>query len=470
MKNLKVLALLSCVIFSATALAVNEGFYFQKQSLRMQSSETQFQKLKLRADGSFRTMEKATFEQKLVHGGQSSKTFKQRYFVDSSYATDANSPVFYIICGEWNCAGTGSYSYVEGLAKKLKAHLVALEHRYYGESLPTSKLTANNIISLDLASAVTDLATFQKFMMDEKGLKGQWVAVGGSYAGTLAAFYRLKHPELVVGALASSAPVLAKSEFSEYDAHVAKVINSSSCGNKVRQAVALIEKKLETPETSQAVKALFNSSDIPDDDDFLYAVADMLAAAVQYGRDKVFCDAMNSTPDLVAGYAKGGLTVLAALGAKPSDIALSVALKEDVTPNENMRQWMWQSCQEFGWFQVANGSGAGTSRSSRVDIGYHQRVCQRLFQRSMKADGSLNQDWYLPLLDPQTSHIIFTNGSNDPWLTLSVVPGGSGRNENFDLFMMDGSAHCNDLRAVTQLPSVMAAQTKMESIIRTWLK
>lgn len=463
------LALLSLGL-SVSALAWNNGHYFNRQSLLMQSTNTAHQYLKLRTDGSLRSQDVQFFDQKLNHKAQASKTFKQRYFVDSQYAESLESPVFYIICGEWNCAGTGSYSYVEALAKKTKAHLVALEHRFYGQSLPTSNLTPEALKFLNLESAIADLARFQKFMMEEKGMKGKWVAFGGSYAGTLAAFYREKHPKLVVGALASSAPVYMKNDFSEYDAHVAKVINATTCGDKVREAVSMIEERMKTPEGAQEVKKIFKASELKNNKDFLYVVADMLAAAVQYGRDKVFCTALESDSDPVQGYAKGGLSVLEAMGTTPFEISLAVAERMKVTPSDNMRQWLWQSCHQFGWFQVANDDQRVTSRSSQIDLKYHQEVCQRMYQTNMSVNGALNANWYYPLFRSTTSNIIFTNGSKDPWLTLSITERTSDQNGALDLFMMDGAAHCNDLKVITSFPSVVAAQGKMELIIKDWLK
>jgi pimeloyl-ACP methyl ester carboxylesterase len=467
--SLKNLALSLSLTLSFNAFALNTGYHFHQQSLQMQSNSSKFGSLRLRSDGTMRAQEVGYYNQKLDHKSASTETFKQRFFVDSQYAADEKSPVFYIICGEWNCAGTGSYSFVENVAKNMKAHLVALEHRFYGESMPTNNLRPEKLEHLTLQAAIDDLATFQKHMMDQRGFSGKWIAVGGSYAGTLAAFYREKHPELVVGALASSAPVLMKNAFSEYDAHIAKVINKSSCGDKVREAVKLIEDKMSTPNGSAEVKKIFKASELKNDEDFLYMVADMLAAAVQYGRDKVFCDALKSNNDLIAGYAQGGLSVLTAMGSTPFEISLAVAEREEVTAQDNMRQWLWQSCREFGWFQVANGTGSESSRSSRIDLPYHDEVCQRLYNVQMGQDGALNEEWYLPLFNPETSKIIFSNGSNDPWLTLSVVDGGT-HNPGFDLFMMEGAAHCNDLRLVTNFPSVLAAHTKMEKIFADWLK
>lgn len=457
------------LVMSYEAQALSQGHMFHKESLLMQSRSQKSHALKLRADGSLRTQEILRFNQVLDHKNPSKGTFKQRYFIDSQYAADSSSPVFYIICGEWNCAGTGSYGFAENLAKKEKAHLVALEHRFYGESLPMTTLTSENLKNLNIESAIEDLAVVQRFIMGSRNLNGKWIAFGGSYAGTLAAVYREKHPELVAGAHASSAPVLMKNEFFEYDAHVAKVINQTTCGDEVREAVRLIEEKLKTPEGTAEVKRIFQSEELVNNNDFLYVVADMLAAAVQYGQERLLCGTLNATKDKIQGYAFGGLAVLRSMGNTPFEISLAVAERIEVTPQDNMRQWLWQSCQEFGWFQVAN-EGTKTSRSSRIDLAYHEEICERLYQRPMVKDGALNAEYYLPLFDPQTSHIIFSNGSNDPWLTLSITNETEPKNTGLDLFMIDGAAHCNDLRIYREFPAVSAAQVELELIIKSWLK
>jgi pimeloyl-ACP methyl ester carboxylesterase len=433
------------------AFALNTGFMFHQESIN--GSKNSHQTI-------------SYFPQKLDHNNPESEIFNQRYFIDSRNAKGPDSPVFYIICGEWNCAGTGSYRFVENLAKKESAHLIALEHRYYGESLPTKVLTPEALKFLNLESAIADLASFQRFMMEEKGFKGRWISFGGSYAGTLSAFYRQRHPELVSGALASSAPVFMKNAFFEYDAHIAKVINKSQCGDSVRKAISLIEERMSTEEGTLKVKALFKAQDVKNDGDFLYVVADMLAAAVQYGHDDVFCEALLKNSDPVEGYAKGGLEVLDSMLSTPSEISLSVAEKEEVTPNDNLRQWMWQSCTQFGWFQVANGNGQNSARSERVDLPYHNEVCQRLYKIPISVDGALNEQWYFPLSNPETTKIIFSNGSNDPWQTLSVTNEAS----LFDIFIMEGAAHCNDLKLFSEYPSVVVAQSQMETIVHGWLK
>jgi len=66
---------------------------------------------------------------------------------------------------------------------------------------------------LSSRQAVEDAAAFMKTMSASHGFSTEWVVFGGSYAGNLAAWIRQKHPEIVTGAIASSAPLLAQTEF-----------------------------------------------------------------------------------------------------------------------------------------------------------------------------------------------------------------------------------------------------------------
>jgi pimeloyl-ACP methyl ester carboxylesterase len=151
------------------------------------------------------------FNQRIDHAGSSMQTFQQRYWVNSEFAAPSlNAPVLFHICGEGN-AEDGYFLNDNALAwaKALGAHVVYLEHRYYGKSLPYADLSNPHLQALTLENVLEDFASFQKSISAEKGWNGKWIAIGGSYSGTLAALYRQRHPELVAGALASSAPMIA---------------------------------------------------------------------------------------------------------------------------------------------------------------------------------------------------------------------------------------------------------------------
>ena len=74
--------------------------------------------------------------------------------------------------------------------------------------------TANMQRLLTLDQALADIAAFVPFFNRLHGLRdARWVAFGGSYSGSMAAWLRVKYPDLTVGSVASSAPIWPKVDF-----------------------------------------------------------------------------------------------------------------------------------------------------------------------------------------------------------------------------------------------------------------
>merc|ERR1712000_154014 len=80
---------------------------------------------------------------KVDHFSNSTDTFVQRYYVDNQY-WDGKGPVFFEIGGEGTLTGPPG-GYMATLAKKYSALLVALEHRFYGESIPNGNSETSNL-------------------------------------------------------------------------------------------------------------------------------------------------------------------------------------------------------------------------------------------------------------------------------------------------------------------------------------
>ena len=77
-----------------------------------------------------------------------------------------------------------------------------------------SNMSTKNLKYLSSEQALADLAYFIEGQNNQFGLTGnKWIVFGGSYPGSLAAWFRLKYPHLAYGAVASSAPLLAKINF-----------------------------------------------------------------------------------------------------------------------------------------------------------------------------------------------------------------------------------------------------------------
>jgi len=417
------------------------------------------------------TVVENTFDQVLNPADpKDTRTYKQRYFIDSSLASGVNPPVFLALCGEWTCSSS-ELNWLRSYAAIYHAHLISLEHRYYGASQPFTTLTTDNLKYLRTEYAVSDIARFQKYAMTTLGMTGKWVVAGGSYSANLAAYYRLKYPDLVVGALASSAPVQALANFEDYDLHVSKVI-AGACGKAVQQTVQKLDMAVLDPSELAKVKALFGASEIKDTGDFMMVAADMVATAVQYGFQNEFCDQMLNATDLLQGYGDAGQTMFANVGETP--LADSYQVAESETDFTGNRAWTYQSCTEFGYWQTAYHDPSLAMRSAAVNEDYYNQVCKRVFGFTKPVDTSfINKTFYGPLLAPDVRNIMFTNGSFDPWSELSITnERHNGQSPFLTLFTILAGSHTSDLHMASDNDSASLKQERAEfaRVLATWLQ
>lgn len=462
---MNLLALLTLLI-TLSASADYKGFYFER-ALRKNSEQRWGQEIQLK-------LEIHEFEQRInAKDPKDSRTFKQRYFVNSQYAESSLSPTLYFLCGESTCEGFPGV--MATYASELKANLVAIEHRYYGKSQPFSKLTTENLKYLTTELALEDAANLQLYLRTHLGLQGKWIVFGGSYSGSLAAYYRQKYPDLVVGALASSGPVQAKANFEEYDRHVATVAGPD-CLKNIKKVVRHIEDAFSKPNELESLRAKFSAEALVNDLDFMYLIADMAALAVQYGYRDHFCQLINSE-NPIEGYAaftqeiykSWGLTALS--GSAAGAVSLEPA---DYEKDFGMRQWLYQSCTEYGYWQNAYHEDSLSARSPWINQEYHDGICLRLFGLKQPPDTQkTNRLFYLPLFLPETSQIFFTNGSRDPWIHLSIAKENNNlTNSQTQAITIEGAAHCDDLRAPKEEDSFNLQETRLQflELAKRWLQ
>uniref|UniRef100_A0A158R4A1 Serine protease K12H4.7 n=1 Tax=Syphacia muris TaxID=451379 RepID=A0A158R4A1_9BILA len=171
-------------------------------------------------DADANTIEAKIFQQTLDHFNSDVTTkWNQKYYVNKKYYV-SGSPVFLIIGGESFDLGkwtVGSDLQYVRYAKNNTALIFALEHRFYGDSRPFENQNVENLKYLSSRQAVEDAADFIRAMNGEYNLAdAKWIVFGASYGGFLAdAIYR-KHPELVKGAILSSAFAKTELDFQKY--------------------------------------------------------------------------------------------------------------------------------------------------------------------------------------------------------------------------------------------------------------
>lgn len=421
------------------------------------------------------TIQEQYFQQLIDHHDPAKGMFNQRYYIDESFSSSDNSPVFFYICGEAACGKSSLAGEIRTFAEKYHAKMIALEHRYYGVSMPYHELSAENLKYLTTENALKDLARFQTQIIKDKHWTGKWVSFGGSYPGSLSAFYRLKYPEMVVGSLASSAPVKARENFEEYDAHVTKVAGES-CANKMRAAVKEVEGALGNDQQYNQIKKMFHAEEIKDKTDFVSMIAELGAGAIQYGMHDKACALLETSKTPLEGYVAFSTYIMDLWGMKPKDLVFEGAMStsaDDYQASLGMRQWFYQTCTEYGYWQTANADPAKSIRSSLINLNYYHEGCKRLFGREMDAKvDAMNGNYYSQLLNEQVSNIFFTNGSDDPWSNLSLATeNGNTANKNLAYFTIQGSAHCADLHTPNSIDSdsLKESRVRLDELIAQWI-
>ena len=138
------------------------------------------------------------------------RTFPLRYLVNDSFVRDDKSPILFYTGNEGDielfAENTG---FMWRVARELNGLLIFAEHRYYGKSLPfgnDSYKDPQHLGYLTSQQALADYADLLQVLNPSE--RRPVIAFGGSYGGMLSAWFRMKYPHLITGALASSAPVL----------------------------------------------------------------------------------------------------------------------------------------------------------------------------------------------------------------------------------------------------------------------
>ncbi|XP_011090436.1 probable serine protease EDA2 isoform X1 [Sesamum indicum] len=404
------------------------------------------------------TKQEHWFNQTLDHfSPYDHRHFGQRYYeyLDNFRAPDG--PIFLKICGESACSGIAN-DYISVLAKKFGAAVVSLEHRYYGKSSPFKSLTTKDLRFLSSKQALFDLAAFRQYYQDSLNAKfnrpnidNSWFVFGVSYAGALSAWFRLKFPHLTCGSLASSAVVQAIHNFTAFDKQVGESAGPE-CKPVLQEITRLVDQRLGS--NAEAVKTLFNATELKNDGDFLYFLADAAVVAIQYGNPDKLCipliEAKKAGADLVEAYATYVKDYyVGSFGASVQTYNQEHLKKTTLTDDTSDRLWWFQVCTEVAYFQVAPSNDS--IRSLRVDSRYHLDLCKNVFGEGIYPDVTATNLYYGGTRIAG-SRIIFTNGSQDPWRHASKQT-SSPEMPSF-IITCHNCGHGTDFRGCPQSPLV----------------
>ncbi|XP_028925206.1 thymus-specific serine protease [Ornithorhynchus anatinus] len=442
------------------------------------------------------------FRQRLDHfNGAEGRVWEQQYFInDTFYKT--GGPVFLMIGGEgpanpaWMHHGTW-LTYAE----KLGALCLLLEHRFYGKSHPTQDLSTSNLHYLSSRQALADLAHFRTVMAEKLGLvDNKWVAFGGSYPGSLAAWFRLKYPHLVDVAVATSAPIYAVMNFPEYLEVVQKSLRTfrRECPEIVREASDTVVEMLKYKANYFKITKDFNLCEQlqikskMDSAYFLESLASNFMDVVQYNEDNrafegvkgtnitinVLCDIMS---DISLGtpydrYATVVRLLLNTFEMTCLDASYSNYVQEmtnfswDGPAATGGRQWVYQTCTEFGFFQSTDSK---KQPFSGFPLHYHLQQCSDIygqeFNSTLIANAIRDTNENYGGFNITGSRIVFPNGSIDPWSALGVI---SDISKDLPAAFIKGTAHCAIMypERTEDSAELVNARVRVFRLLQKWLK
>jgi len=146
--------------------------------------------------------------------------------------------------------------------------------------------------------------------------------------------------------------------------------------------------------------------------DFMFYIADTFTMGVQYGHRGEMCtnitsaDAQSDPLGNLAKYAMGrGVSV-----AQYDAVALR-NITYDI--NLNLRQWTYQYCTEFAWFQVPNDEYP--QRSPSINLTFWHDYCQRVFGSGLRYPAVDETNAEFGGLNNSGKRIYFFNAIEDPW-------------------------------------------------------
>ncbi|XP_065204122.1 putative serine protease K12H4.7 [Planococcus citri] len=444
------------------------------------------------------------FEQKLDHFNLSNgETWRQRYWANWRYYI-ATGPAFLMIEGEnWAHSGEVVHGQWVSYAEIFKGVIFYLEHRFYGRSVPNNDTSTENLVYLSSQQALADIAYFIQGITKQHYLSDdiKWIVFGCSYAGNLATWVRMKYPSLVHGAVASSAPILAKAEFGEYYQVVKASLDSyhPNCSSRIAEATQQLDRLIKTEAGRKHITKLFQlctelQDRISDIASFFHMLANQVAHVVQYNiayrksnnekppkrSIEYLCDIMTysnaSALDLYAALHVLNLVQNRWTCRDHTDKNYIETLKKTdiktILGGSMKRQWFYQTCTEFGYYQRLSTTSDtfGIHLLSEQDVKLCEEVFGPGFNETRLKNGIYRTNTIYGGLQVNVGNIIFVHGSMDPWHPLGITRVES-KNSPYEVVFINGTSHCGDVNYYDKnIDEVKEARKKIQKIMQSWLQ
>merc|ERR1719320_2349477 len=432
------------------------------------------------------------FEQVLDHfNAIDERTWHQRYWQNLEHYVEGG-PAFIMIGGEAEANPKWmTYGQWYKWAQENGAAMFEVEHRYYGQSQPTEDMSTDNMRYLSSRQGLEDLGHFMTAMNNNYNLTGSWITFGGSYPGSLSAWMSLRFPHLVAGSVSSSGPLFAKLDYFEYLQVVADALDTTDPGCNVAMTEALTavenlvgdEDKWEDLSTMFRLCSTLDGSNSFDVMSFMELLIDNLAAIVQYNghyEEDIFSICAIMTDDSIGEPINRLAAVNDVMLGSDADMCLDhtyatflAQLSETSWSGEGVgwRQWIWQTCTEFGWYQTTNQESGVYGHT--LPLEFFEQWCQDAFgaqfthemMEKSVASSNIEYGGY----EPSVNNVVFVHGSIDPWHAMGVL---EDLHEGAPSIYITGTSHCADMYEddPSDPEELTAARVRIGELVHGWVE
>ncbi|XP_055908986.1 lysosomal Pro-X carboxypeptidase [Eupeodes corollae] len=421
-------------------------------------------------------------------------TFSMRYLINDEYSKNDNTTPILFYCGnegdiELFAQNTG---FIWENAQQLSALIIFAEHRYYGKSLPFKNASFDSPQHFGFLTAEQALADYAQLLNEITGGANDRpvIAIGGSYGGMLAAWFRMKYPQTVTGALAASAPIWQFKDLTPCDiftkivTSVFKTSLSSNCSDNIKKSWNVLKNFASNDTGRSELNSRFKfckgqeitkPDDIEEFFDYLEDVYGNLAMAnYPYANEflaplpaypvRQFCFYLSQTYDKdkeLLEALQSALSVYYNFNGESK----CLDYKSAYSPALGGSAWDIQTCNEMVMPMCSKDDG-NMFRKKDWDFKAYSDKCFKKFKIRPREDeilirfGGRHIESY--------GKIIFSNGLLDPWSGGGVL---KTTNDDITIIIIPEGAHHLDLRgAMPEDPiSVIEARKREIRIIKSWI-
>jgi len=266
------------------------------------------------------------------------------------------------------------------------------------------------------------------------------------------------------------------------------------CSAQVKEGVQNLELMATKKDQWQAIDEKFKTC-IPFDafnknnlENFFQTIAGNFAGVVQYNKDQrisgvsnitvdTLCDIMAKTDmSAVDRLAEINDVILGSAGQKCMDYDYETFVRQmrqtnfSSTAGAGGRQWTYQTCVEFGFFQGSDAKDQPFGHLFPADffVQQCQDIFDNFFDKSMLDNAVCKTNTGYGAQQPSLRNVTFPNGSIDPWHALSILKDMSA---DVKAVYIDGTAHCADMypASANDNGNLTQARLKIEKDVNSFL-